>query len=50
MKAFEMAGALSRQLNGRNFTRDYIKLAHNNAVELMVSASTNYLCVEITKI
>lgn len=33
MTAFEMAGQLSRQMQGKNFSRDRIKIAHNNAVE-----------------
>jgi len=33
LTAFEMAGQLSRKMNGVNFTRDHIKIAHNNAVE-----------------
>jgi len=36
MTAFEMAGALTRQMSGRNYTRDNIKIAHNNAVEQLV--------------
>ena len=37
MTAFEMAGSISRQNGQRNFRRDDIKLAHNRAVELLVS-------------
>lgn len=37
MTAFEMAGSICRQNNQRNFRRDDIKLAHNRAVELLVS-------------
>ena len=33
MTAFEMAGQLSRQMQGKIFSRDRIKIAHNNAVE-----------------
>jgi len=37
MTAFEMASQLSRNNGGRNFTRDQIKVAHNAAVEALVS-------------
>ena len=37
LTAFEMAGQLSRKMNGVNFTRDRIKIAHNSAVEQLVS-------------
>ena len=37
MTAFEMAGKLSRLNGGKNFTRDQIKVAHNEAVENLVS-------------
>lgn len=41
MTAFEMAGALSRQMGGRNYSRDHIKVAHNNAVEQLVRLTAN---------
>jgi len=37
MTAFEMAGSVARQTGHRTFKRDVIKLAHNTAVELLVS-------------
>lgn len=43
MTAFEMASQLSRNNGGRNFTRDQIKVAHNAAVEALVSNRVRYL-------
>ena len=37
MTAFEMAGTLARVNNIKTFKRDTIKIAHNRAVELLVS-------------
>jgi hypothetical protein len=37
MTAFEMAGTLARVNNIRTFKRDCIKIAHNKAVEQLVS-------------
>ena len=37
MTAFEMASNLSRTNGGKNFKREVIKIAHNKAVELLVS-------------
>ena len=37
MTAFEMAGSVSRQAGQRNFKREIIKVAHNRAVETLVS-------------
>jgi hypothetical protein len=37
MTAFEMASQVARQANIKTFKRDTIKIAHNKAVEVLVS-------------
>jgi hypothetical protein len=46
MTAFEMASTIARQNRIKTFRRDVIKVAHNKAVEILVSLSVTLLFLQ----